>query len=325
VSTRTPDAIAVSLIIPTYNRGHLIGETLDSALRQERPFAEIIVVDDGSTDDTARVLAGFGDRIRVIQQGQGGVQRARNAGVAAARSPWVALCDSDDLLAPDYVAVLAEWLPVHADCDAVYCNFIAFTETGDQPDKFSQAPDEFFRLAPRTGQFWHDISDLYLRTLAYQPLFPSGSLIRKSLYEAIGGYDPHFNGVGSEDWEFTLRLIGAGRVDLCATPLVRIRKHAGNDSADNARQVRGCVAILEHALARHPAAAPYRDAILRVIDERRLLLFDNAFAHGEFEHAAELLGQMRQRPHSRRFRAKVFIMRLPRLLRQPLWRATQTA
>jgi glycosyltransferase involved in cell wall biosynthesis len=321
----SPDASAISLVIPTYNRGDLIGETIDSALRQQHPFAEIIVVDDGSTDATAAVLARFGARIRVIRVANGGVQRARNTGVAAARTDWVALCDSDDLLDPAYCATLDDYLRTQPACDAVYCNFIPFDANGDQADKFSDAPAGFFAGARRNGAFWEAVPELVLRTLDYQPLFPSGSLVRKSTYEAIGGYDARFNRVGAEDWEFVLRLAASARISLCVTPLVRVRKHAGNDSLDTDRQVRACVQILEFALEHHPQARQYRGAIERGIDARRLLLFDGAFARGEFERAAELIGQFRRPPRARRFRLKVFITRLPRLLRQPLWRATQSA
>jgi glycosyltransferase involved in cell wall biosynthesis len=325
VSFPSRDTSAISLVIPTYNRGNLVGETIDSALHQHRPFAEIIVVDDGSTDDTAAVLAAYGDRIRVIRVANGGVQRARNIGVAAAHSAWVALCDSDDLLDPGYCATMDDRLGEQPELDAVYCNFTPFTAYGDQPDKFSQAPAMFFEGARRSGAFWHDIPDLYARMLTYQPLFSSGNVMRKSLYEALGGYDPRFNKVGSEDWEFTLRLVAAGRVGLCATPLVKVRKHTDNDSLDNDRQIRGTVQILEYALSQHAPAERYRDAIERNIDERRLMLFDGAFARGEFDRAVELLGQFRRMPRMRRFRTKVFITHLPRLLRQPLWRATQSA
>jgi glycosyltransferase involved in cell wall biosynthesis len=325
VSFPSRDASAISLVIPTYNRGDLIGETIDSALRQDPPFAEIIVVDDGSTDGTAAVLAGFGARIRVIRVANGGVQRARNAGVAAAHTEWIALCDSDDLLDPAYAATVQDWLQTQPEGDALYCNFIAFSTAGQQPDKFAQAPAGFFEGARDNGAFRSDIPDLYARMLDYQPLFPSGSLIRKATYQALGGYDPRFNRVGAEDLEFTLRLAGSSRVSLCAAPLVRVRKHAGNDSTDNDRQLRGEVQILEFALEQHPAARRYRAAIERGIDARRLFLFDGAFARGEFERAGELLGQFRRRPRARRFQVKAFITRLPRLLRQPLWRATQSA
>jgi len=315
----------LSLVIPTYNRATLIGATLDSALGQSLPFLDIIVVDDGSTDHTAAVLARYAGRVQVIALANGGVQKARNAGVAAAAGEYVVLCDSDDLLEPDYAATIAAWLARHPDYDAVYTNFVTFDERGVHADKFSLAPAGFFDGAQRSDGFWHDIPDLYRRTLDYQPLFPSGSVIRKSLYQRIGGYDARFNGVGGEDWEFTLRLIGQARLALCAAPLVRIRKHGANDSADNIRTVSGCVQILEFALNEHPYAAPYRDAILEEIDVRRLDVFDGAFARGAFDTAADMLAHMRRRPQDRKFRLKAFITGLPSLLRKPLWQLTQRA
>jgi glycosyltransferase involved in cell wall biosynthesis len=315
----------LSLVIPSYNRAALIGATLESALAQRVPFLDIVVVDDGSTDDTPAVLARFAGRIRIIALANGGVQNARNTGVDAAAGDYVVLCDSDDLLEPDYVATIADWLARHPDYDAVYSNFVTFDEHGVHPDKFSLAPPGFFDGARRSDGFWHDLPDLYLRTLSYQPLFPSGSVIRKALYQRIGGYDTRFNGVGGEDWEFTLRLIGQAKLALCATPLVRIRKHGSNDSADNIRTVSGCVQILEFALDAHPFAAPYRDHILDGIDERRLDVFNGAFARGAFDTAGTMLAGMRRRPQDRKFRLKAFITALPGPLRMPLWRLTQRA
>lgn len=317
-------APSITLVIPTYNRGDLIAETLDSAIAQSTPFLEIIVVDDGSRDDTAQVLARYTGRVQVITVANGGVQRARNIGVAAARGAFVVLCDSDDLLEPAYVATMHDWLVQHPECDSVYSNFVTFDERSAHPDKFAGAPGSFFAGAGRTGAFWHTIPDLYARTLAYQPMFPSGSLIRRSVYNAIGGYDVQFNGVGAEDYEFTLRLIDHANVALCATPLVKVRKHGGNDSSDNVRQERGCVQILEFALAHHPGAARHRAAILDSIDLRRVDIFNGAFARGAFDIAQETLVALRQTPRDRKFALKVHILRLPPVLRKLAWRLTQT-
>jgi glycosyltransferase involved in cell wall biosynthesis len=89
-----------SVIIPTYNRAHCVGEAIESALAQTLPPHEVIVVDDGSTDETARVLEGFSGRIRVIRQANAGVSAARNAGIDASECEWAAFLDSDD----DWVA-----------------------------------------------------------------------------------------------------------------------------------------------------------------------------------------------------------------------------
>ena len=99
-------AITVSVIIPTYNRAHCVGEAIDSVLAQVPPANEVIVVDDGSTDNTVEVLAGYGDRIIILHQDNAGAAAARNTGIRHATSEWVAFLDSDDLWYPGRMAVL---------------------------------------------------------------------------------------------------------------------------------------------------------------------------------------------------------------------------
>jgi glycosyltransferase involved in cell wall biosynthesis len=323
MSITLPTPVRLSLVVPAYNRANLIGATIDSAFAQRRPFHEIIVVDDGSTDDTAAVLARYDDRIRTISLANGGVQRARNTGVAMASGDYVVLCDSDDLLEPDFVDIAAAWLQCHPEIDAVYVNFHVFDEGGTRGDKFTLAPPGFFEGARRDGDFWTSVPDLYARILAYQPLFTTGLILRRSFYHRIGGYDMRFNRVGSEDLEFTLRVLAQGCVALCARPLARVRKHGANDSVDNIRQISGEIAILEFALQQHPAARAYCDLIVESIDRRRVDVFNAAFARGAFDVAIAMLEQLRHPPFDRRFRVKALITRLPRLLRQPLWRASQ--
>jgi glycosyltransferase involved in cell wall biosynthesis len=313
----------ISLVIPTYNRAGLIAETLDRALAQVPPFLEIIVVDDGSTDHTAGVLAPYLDRITLISTPNGGVQRARNLGVAAARGAFIALCDSDDLLEPHFVDVAQSWLRSHPECNSIYSNFVTFDAHGVHDDKFSNAPAGFFDGAQRQGEFWYAVPDLYARSLIYQLLFSSGNILRRSLYLDLGGYDSQFNGVGGEDYEFTLRAVEAGAVALCERVLVRIRRHGTNDSTDNVRQVRGEIQILEYALKHHRSGAQYRTAILNSIERRRLDVFHGAFARGAFDIAAQMMGLLRFPPSDAKFRMKAFIIRLPTSLRQGLWRLTR--
>ena len=320
---RNPPA-SVSLVIPSYNRGALIAQTIDSALAQSRPFLEIIVADDGSTDDTAEVLARYGEKVTFVKLAHGGVQAARNHGVKIARGDYVVLCDSDDLLEPDFVATMLGWVEEHAEYDAVYANFVTFTNDGTlHPDKFSLAPPDYFKGAKSNGDFLHDIPDLYVRTVEYQPLFMSGVILRRAFYLAIGGFNTDFKGVGGEDWEFTLRVVALGKVAVCKRALTRIRRHDGNDSADSSFMMIGTADILEYALTAHPTAGQYHAAIVKDVDSRRINVFDGAFARGNFELAKAMLGKLKAPPRTTKFKLKVFITHLPPLLRWPLWRVTQ--
>lgn len=94
--SENPDAIRISVVIPAFNNERWIGRALDSVRAQTCPPAEILVVDDGSTDQTAAVAAGYGDAVRLIRQANAGASAARNTGIAAASGNWIAFLDADD-------------------------------------------------------------------------------------------------------------------------------------------------------------------------------------------------------------------------------------
>lgn len=304
-----PD-VAITLVIPSYNRAQLILETINSALNQTSPFAEIIVVDDASTDGTLLALEQFDGKISVIASEKVGVQTARNRGVAAASTDYVALCDSDDLLEPDFVQVISKWLSSHPECDSVYSNFVTFDENTTSSDKFSGAPTSFFKGATFTEGFCSDIPDLYVKTVGYQPLFSSGVTIKKSFYQAIGGYNSELNGVGSEDWEYTLRAVEAGVTSVCMKPLVRIRRHSGNDSGNKIKQLLGEVIVLEHALKFHQLAKKYSAQINSETDNRRAQAFELAFSASQYKHANAILSEMSEIQRDFKFITKILITKL---------------
>ena len=122
----------VSFIVPNYNHARYVRLAIDSALAQTYPHFEIIVVDDGSTDDSRAVLSEYGDRIRTIFQANTGLSGARNTGVAAARGDFIALLDADDTIAPTYLERMLGALALHPEADAVYCGF-QFVDQDNQP------------------------------------------------------------------------------------------------------------------------------------------------------------------------------------------------
>ena len=102
MKTSTTGGELVSIVIPVFNGARMVGEAIESALAQSWPFVEVIVVDDGSSDGgaTQRVLAGFGDAIRVVTKPNGGVATALNAGIAAMRGDWFSWLSHDDVYHP---------------------------------------------------------------------------------------------------------------------------------------------------------------------------------------------------------------------------------
>lgn len=298
----------ISLVIPTHNRAHLILETIEAALSQSRPFAEIIIIDDASTDDTLVRLRRFGHRIKVVEAAKIGVQAARNLGVEIASSPYITLCDSDDLLKPAFVETLCAWLASHDDVDSVYSNYQSFDEMGTAGDILSGAPAGFLEDACVDGQFLFDIPDLYAKTVSFQPMMPSGATVKRSFYQAIGGFDPAFEGVPSEDWEYTLRAVGIGRTAICMIPLVLIRRHAGNDSRNLLRQALGEVEVLKFALQHHAAAQPYREILLAGIHRRCHEVFYESFRKGQFAVARSVLPMIDHRPDTLPFKLKTLLM-----------------
>src|SRR5262249_507414 len=112
----------ISVVVPSFNAGRWIAASLDSVLAQTLPPGEVVVVDDGSTDDTPQVLASFGDRVRVVRAAHAGLAAARNLGLALASGDWVAFQDADDVARPDRLALLQAHLDVAPGLDGVFAD-----------------------------------------------------------------------------------------------------------------------------------------------------------------------------------------------------------
>lgn len=172
----------VSVIIPTYNRAHCVGEAIESVLNQTFRDFEVIVVDDGSTDNTPEVLAAFGNRIRVIGQENSGVSAARNAGIKAARGNWVAFLDSDDIWEPDKLSVQMRDVAAHPQVIAHVVDAIFIDIPGGDVSLFElRGLREEFQNRPLRPRPLCDV----LRT----QFFTQCWLVRKDVLEKFGGFD----------------------------------------------------------------------------------------------------------------------------------------
>jgi len=193
----------VSVIIPTYNRGWILAEAIDSVLAQDYKEYELIVVDDGSTDNTREILDTYGQDIIVLRQANNGVSAARNRGIAEADGQLVAFLDSDDL-----------WLP----------------------RKLSRQVD-FFKLNPaavinQTEEIWirngvqvnpkdrhrKPSGMIFERSLGLCLVSPSAVMIQKTLFDAVGVFDGNLP--ACEDYDLWLRIGCRYPVHLIDTPLI---------------------------------------------------------------------------------------------------------
>jgi GT2 family glycosyltransferase len=230
---RTP---VVSVVTPAYNAARYLPETVDSVLAQTLTDFELILVDDGSTDDTltvARRLATRDGRVQVVATPNGGPAAARNTALRAARGEFVALLDSDDLILPQYLAKQIAVLTANPDASIVTAN--AINRGGGA--NFDGKP------------YWPQTTGVQRVTacdvIGQEDAVCIFSVFRRRVYHTIGGFNPVFS--GNEDYEFWLRAAVAGIVILRNHETLGFyRRHEGSLSSDEPRMIRGVLTVLRH-------------------------------------------------------------------------------
>jgi len=217
----------VSAIIPTYNRAHVICDAVESILAQTYRPIEVIVVDDGSKDDTLQRLKEYGDRIRVISQANAGPAAARNRGIAMAQGELIAFLDSDDLWLPQKIerqVALLEQAGESVPC--CLSNIMMKWNSGDR------ASFDIALLKPPVEQgIWLNADEVLATRFV---LFNQGIVIRRKVLEKIGGFDESIRYL--EDVEFPLRLSLEGPWAFIQTPLVIWRESMTNSVYKNSKR-----------------------------------------------------------------------------------------
>ena len=225
----------VSVVIPTFNYGRFVGDAVESALGQTYPHLEVIVVDDGSTDDTQRILKRFKSRIRYVYQNNRGLSAARNTGVRLANGDWVALLDADDRWHPHKTEV-----QLAAGQSIADVGLIGSLPTALLPPELDAAPSirvlavRDFLLSIRTG--------------------PSGTLIRRKCFDAVGLFDESLKSV--EDRDMWLRIAARFPAVQISSPCWWYRPHEGQMSRGAARMLENYERVLTKFFTQHPQHAP---------------------------------------------------------------------
>jgi len=231
----------VSTVIPTYNYARFVGRAIESVLAQTYPQIECVVVDDGSTDDTAHVLARYGERIRVIRQENRGLSAARNTGITAARGEAIALLDADDQWRPGKIAAQVALLQREPDLGVVGCGTTVYDANGEpRREILWQSPGAAGTTAQR---------QIAMRR-AWVGGSGSGALIRRSVFADVGLFDEGLR--AAEDLDMWLRVGARHRIQNIVSPLTIIHQHGTGSFRNAAKMQSGQEAVYELAALRWP-------------------------------------------------------------------------
>ncbi len=302
---RAGDGVSVSVVIPCYNHGAHLAGAIDSVLAQSVRPAEIIVVDDGSTDNTAEVAAGHGSAVRLIRQPNAGASAARNRGVAEASGEWVGFLDADDRWLEDMLAFQLTIVRAHPTLDVLVSDFRVVAPDGrpvDHPtDRHETGKSTVVWSRHRDPEVWIAEEKLVEAMLLDFLGAPSNStsLVRRAVYQALGGLDEAR--ATSEDLDLALRLAREGfRFGYCPLPTALRVMHPNSLCRDNPEVTRDRLGVLE-AFERRYAISRGQSAILRRQKALCYLgLARRAVGAGQFgrarAHAARAVccGQVRQ-------------------------------
>jgi len=223
----------ISVIIPTYNYARYLRQAIDSALAQTYAPLEVIVIDDGSTDETPQVLAEYGERIRTIRQINAGVGAARNSGVAAARGEYIALLDSDDLWLPRKLELQIARFEVDPSLGLVHCGSESFDNTGRTLSTSLDGMEG--RVAEEMLRFDREV------------ITAPGSriVVPTRIAEEVGGFDAHLP--PSDDWDFCYRVAVRYPIGYVREVLVRYRQHGSGLHLDIAKMEKAMLISLAKA------------------------------------------------------------------------------
>lgn len=263
---------SVSVILPSHDRAHLLRRSLDSVLAQSLPAHEVILIDDGSTDDTAGLVVQDYPQVRYLHQAQAGVSAARNAGIRLATGRWIAFLDSDD-----------QWLP-----DKLERQILALR---DNPGyRVCHGEEIWIRNGQRANQKRRHKKHggwIFQQCLPLCVISPSAVLIERDLFAEVGWFDQNLP--ACEDYDLWLRLCARYPVLYLEKPL--IVKHGGHPdqlSKKYPAMDRFRMTALEKVIRSDSYSDQQRVAALRVWRDKRLVYATGAGKRGRWQEVSAL-------------------------------------
>lgn len=209
----------VSVIIPTYNGAAFIVDAVASALAQTYAPVEVIVIDDGSTDDTRKLLEPFAGRIQYVYQRNAGVSAARNRGIVQARGEWIAFLDADDVWLPSKVQRQFDHLEQHPRAGLVHSDAEYLEGTTGVRSRRAKPRELFVGYCDR-------------QLLLGNRVVLSSVMIKRSVLETVGHFDENIARSTTEDYDLWLRTAREFEFAYVDEPLILYRIHASNASKD---------------------------------------------------------------------------------------------
>ena len=255
--------MTVGVVIPVYNGAKYVAQAVDSALSQTLTAGRVVVVDDGSTDETGTVLESFGNHIDVVRQENRGVSAARNAGAALAGGDHLAFLDADDVWEKDKLRLQVQLMEEDERTGLVHC------ATRDIDAEGRVISDVM------ADGLSGEVADELL--LFRRPVIlggGSGMLVRRPAFDEVGGFDERLS--TSADWDFFHRITRHYRVGFVPVPLLRYRIHDANMHGNVALMRHDMLIAFRKAFRDFPAIRPLR---------RRAYARLHFVLAGSFEHA----------------------------------------
>jgi glycosyltransferase involved in cell wall biosynthesis len=274
----------VSIIIPCYNYGHLLAETLQNVQAQSYTHWECLVVDDGSTDNTPSVAQAFAAadaRFRYIQQANAGTSAAKNTGLQQAKGAFIQFLDADDLLAPQKLSLQVAYLQQHPEVGIVYSNVRYFDH--QDPSRLSRSfdmRDKAWMACASGGK--EQMLPLFM---VRNQMVISAPLCRAEIIKAAGTFDTRLK--GCEDWEFWIRCAATGAVfhyDEREEVLTYIRVHPASATQNISTMLTGELSM-RHSVQRGVPLSPKS----RQINARTIRVLKSVLAFSKLYKGPALL------------------------------------
>jgi len=259
---------SVSVVVPVHNGEKFIQKTLDCIVSQTVAPFEVIVIDDGSTDDSMKIVSHFADRVAVTRTPNRGASAARNLGASKAKGRWVAFCDQDDFWHP---AKLEKQLRVAGECPDVHCVLTDYAEVFDgvlaARSHLSYAPEGFWKKEEHEAGFVVR-EPVAGKLTVFQPGITSTPIVLREFFLETGGFDMDVEW-GAEDTCFHFRCLSVVPFGVVPEVLMYYNRHPDAGSVDPVKQLWRSVDVWEHIIAKYPQAQPYRAELLSGLEAMR--------------------------------------------------------